>query len=386
MTFKVGFDISQTGSMKAGCGFFADSILRSILKLQPDIEFDFYTSFGDFYFDPTVSVKSIRKDAIDVVPNFTSRAHLSNYWYQENLEAELNNPNIIHSNNYWCPNNLTRSRLVYTLYDLSFIHHSEWTTEVNRYGCFNGVLNASMHADWVVAISQYSANDFIRIFPHYPRSRIKVIYPCSRFDGAENACPSPKFVNRLSPNRFWLSVGTIEPRKNQLRILEAYKYYLLQGGEPIPMIFAGGQGWMMDDFSAKIKTLGLEDMVMLTGYVSDSELVWLYKNCFANIYVSLFEGFGLPILEGMKFGAPTICSNTSSMPEIIGDAGIMVNPLHIDSITNSMLRISENPGFRNSLSLLSRKQATRFNWDTSSNLLLDLYLQANQEPKLIDIL
>src|SRR6185369_9713671 len=100
--------------------------------------------------------------------------------------------------------------------------------------------------------------------------------------------PPPDRFGQLAPGSFWLSVGSIEPRKNHRRILEAYQ----ASASPMPLVLAGGQGWLMDDFAPPRG-------VMLTGYVSDPELEWLYRNCFAFLYPSLFEGFGMPPLEAL---------------------------------------------------------------------------------------
>src|ERR1700684_646849 len=96
-------------------------------------------------------------------------------------------------------------------------------------------------------------------------------------------------------------------------------------------------GWLMEDFRYYLSKLGISDHVILTGYVSDNELIWLYRNCYASLYPSVFEGFGLPVLEGMQFGAPTLSSNTTSMPEVAGDAAILLSPHDEQAWTQSML-------------------------------------------------
>ena len=98
---------------------------------------------------------------------------------KKDVEEKLGNPGIIHSNNFWCPTNITRSRLIYTLYDIGFLHNPQWTSEENRVGCFEGVFQAASYADWIISISEYSKNHFLKIFPHFPEERIEVIYPCS---------------------------------------------------------------------------------------------------------------------------------------------------------------------------------------------------------------
>jgi glycosyltransferase involved in cell wall biosynthesis len=120
---------------------------------------------------------------------------------------------------------------------------------------------------------------------------------------------------------------------------------------------------------------------VLTGYVSDDELIWLYRNCYANLYPSLFEGFGLPVLEGMQLGAPTLTSNTSSMPEVAGDAAILLDPEDSEAWAQAMLRLAANPSVRTQLSLAALAQARGYDWQSSASALLGLYQEALAAPK-----
>jgi glycosyltransferase involved in cell wall biosynthesis len=115
--------------------------------------------------------------------------------------------------------------------------------------------------------------------------------------------------------------------------------------------------------------------------VSDEELVWLYRNCYANLYPSLFEGFGLPVLEGMQFGAPTLASRTTSIPEVAGDAAILLAPEDTEAWAQAMLRLAANSFEKEQLSDAARNQAGRFGWKSSAASLLQLYAEAVTSPK-----
>jgi glycosyltransferase involved in cell wall biosynthesis len=206
-----------------------------------------------------------------------------------------------------------------------------------------------------------------------------VIHPCSRFSDSSAKGRRPAALNPFAPGEFWLNVGTVEPRKNQIRLLEAYSRYLEVGGNPMPLVLAGGKGWLMDDFNKHVSDLGLEGQILFTGYVSDDELIWLYRNCYANLYPSLFEGFGLPILEGMQFGAPTFCSSSTSMPEVGGDAAILLDPNDVEGWAQAMLELDLRK--REQLSELSLKRAAGFSWQKSAGKLLQLYEEVCSSPK-----
>ena len=378
----IGFDISQTGNGKAGCGFFAHAMIKAMLELAPQHLFSLHPSFGDFYFDVQMPHQNpYMGQDMHYGPLHNSQQEASDFWLNPNLEEALGRPDIVHANNFWCPPQLTSSRLIYTFYDMNFVVEPSWTTELNRVACFEGVFRSSMVADWVIAISEASRTHYLKLFPHFPADRIRVIYPSSRFINLSALGARPKSLGNLSSQGFWLSVGTIEPRKNQRRLVEAYANYLKLGGATLPLVLAGGNGWLMDDFKAYITELGLDEHIIMTGYATDEELFWLYRNCYAHVYPSLFEGFGLPVLEGMQMGAPTITSNTSSIPEVAGDAAILIDPEDVNAITQALLRLSNNREERDQLSDAGLTQSAKFDWQQSAASLLSLYKQALSTPK-----
>lgn len=375
---KIGFDISQTGSLKAGCGYFASALATTLPVLGPENDYYFLQSFGDFFFDVTMSRRLASRHTGPFLFNYEEA---KNFWNANNLEDNLHTPDILHSNNFWCPTQLKNSRLIYTLYDLNFLEQPDWTTEANRMGCLEGVFRASIAADYIVAISKYSRDHFLKFFPHFPQDRLRVIYPASRFLKTESSGSRPEALKAISAGQYWLSVGTIEPRKNQKMLAQAYARHLSSGGSAMPLVFAGGNGWKMGDFQEYIEKLGIASHVIMTGYVSDEELIWLYRNCYANLYPSFFEGFGLPVLEGMQFGAPTVASNTSSIPEVAGDAAILVAPDDLKGWIQTLRQLEQNTDMRAELVEKAKRQASLFSWEASVSALLELYQELIKQPK-----
>jgi glycosyltransferase involved in cell wall biosynthesis len=378
----IGFDISQTGSGKAGCGFFSHAMIQNMLRIAPAHAYSLYPSFGDFYFDALMPMRNPYPGRqVNYGPRHISREAARQFWNRPDLESALHAPDIIQSNNFWCPaQQLPATRLVYTFHDMGFAVDPSWSTEANRIGCFEGVFRSAAAADWVVAVSNASREHYLRVFPHFPQERIRVVYQCSRFE-TDAKDKRPKALERIAPGEFWLNVGTVEPRKNQRRLAQAYARYLALGGKPMPLVLAGGKGWLMEDFQKHLQQLGITAQVVMTGYVSDEELVWLYRNCHANLYPSLFEGFGLPVLEGMQFGAPTLASDNSSLPEVAGDAAILLDACDTEAWAQAMLRISSDAEMRQRLAAAARNQAARFDWKASASELLALYEEAVAAPK-----
>lgn len=378
----IGFDISQAGSGKAGCGYFAHALILAMLELAPEHRYSLFPSFGDFYFDtlmPILNPYSGRD--VRYGPRHFSRETARKFWTDPKVESSLAHPDVIHANNFWCPTQFISSRLIYTFYDMGFVSEPAWTMEANRVGCFDGVFRSAVAADWIVAISEASRAHYLSVFPHFPEDRIRVIYPCSRFADPTAQGKRPKALDASFTGRYWLNVGTIEPRKNQRRLVEAYARYLALGGEPMPLVLAGGKGWLMEDFQKHLNDFGIATQVLMTGYVSDAELIWLYRNCYANLYPSLFEGFGLPVLEGMQFGAATLTSNTTSMSEVAGEGAILLDPQNIEDWAQAMFRLAENTPQRDQLSSAAMVQAGRFDWKLSTAALLQLYEEALALPK-----
>jgi glycosyltransferase involved in cell wall biosynthesis len=264
---------------------------------------------------------------------------------------------------------------------MSFAIHPEFTSEQNRWTCFEGVLNASCYADSIVAISNYSRESFLEIFPHYPSDRVRVVLLGSRFSSPAEDQPG-SVVAGLLPDKFWLAVGTLEPRKNVRRLLGAYAAFISRNQEGFPLVLAGGKGWLEDDLEEFINMLGIREHTKILGYVTDDELTWLYRNCFAFTYPSLFEGFGLPVLEALSLGAAVVTSNTTSLPEVAGDAACYVDPLKEEAIIAAMSRLTNDEGYRMKLKGLSKPQALKFSWKRCASEILEIYGEVIKRPKL----
>ncbi|THD73092.1 MAG: glycosyltransferase [Bradyrhizobium sp.] len=276
----IGFDISQTGSQKAGCGYYADALIKAMMTVAPQNRYSLFPSFGDFFFDAQMPILTPYRGAqVHYGPRHLTRESARNFWNDAELEKAIGQLDIVHCNNFWAPIQISSSRVIYTIYDLGFAANADWTTEANRVGCFDGAFRSSVGADWAIAISENSRRHYLNVFPHFPGDRVRVVYPCSRFTDLTRQGSPPAGMKDHRSDEFWLSVGTIEPRKNQRLLAKAYARYLDAGGRPMPLVFAGGRGWMMEDFQDYLAELGILNHVELPGYVTDDEMIWLYRNC-----------------------------------------------------------------------------------------------------------
>jgi glycosyltransferase involved in cell wall biosynthesis len=373
----IGFDVSQTGARKAGCGYFAFSLIRHLAQLDHANHYILYSNFGPDFWDPDHKGNTCQTQQTNFERRFTefSYSRAMAFWSNPvpDFEDQLGRPDIIHANNYFCPRGLRHARLVYTLYDLVYVEHPEFTTEANRLVCFNGVFEASLRADMIISISEYSKRHFLAIFPHYPSDQVRVLHPASRFSLTDGVDEKAGRVKKLPPEGFWLSVGTLEPRKNLRRLLQAYARLRHEGLTELPLAMAGGKGWLEEDLPAYIASLDIKNDVHLLGYVSDVQLRWLYRHCFAFLYPALFEGFGMPVLEAMSLGAAVITSNVTSLPEITGDATLSVTPEDVDALAEAMLRLQDDSILHADLKQRALARSKFFSWEKTAQEVLDVY-------------
>jgi glycosyltransferase involved in cell wall biosynthesis len=178
--------------------------------------------------------------------------------------------------------------------------------------------------------------------------------------------------------RYILSVSTLEPRKNIDHAIRCFVRLVLQEGlDDLCLVLTGAKGWKYDRILAEVENAdAIMDRIILTGFVPDEDLAPLYSGALAFVYPSLYEGFGLPPLEAMQCGTPVITSNNSSLPEVVGDAGIMVDPVDADALCQAMLNLYQDESLRNTLAKRSLERASLFSWDKCVKETIAVYRQA----------
>ena len=411
---RIGYDVSQAGRQRTGCGTVADALLRALLQTaagaggDESLEFVLYPTFGEHYrhpdgVDPELAERypcdSVAGEAVDrirVGPSQPTRAGAAEFWGEAaarnalEFERALGDPDIVHAHNYYCPRFLQRARLVYTLHDLAFLEHPEWTTEANRVLCWDGVFGAVQRADAIVTVSASTRDHLMARFPHYPKDRVVVMPLASRFDQPVShpvvaAAPSavkawlPGWACR--PHGFLLTVATLEPRKNPIGLVRAYAEYRARIERPLPLVWIGARGWMCDAFDSELRALGLENSVIRPGFVDDEALRWCYTNCALFAYPSFFEGFGLPILEAMAHGAAVVTSTTTSMPEVGGDAACYVDPTDCHALADAVLQVATDPDLRDALGRRGRLRASEFSFARSAAIVRGVYRDVLDRPR-----
>jgi len=248
---------------------------------------------------------------------------------------------------------------VVTIHDLVWKHAGETMRPLSRWVERRLMPEAVRLADRIIADSASTAGDLEAEYPE-ARGRVCVVSP------GGSTLPAPlgreALVAMGVERPYALFVGTLEPRKNLRRLLRAYA--LLDGAVRArhQLVIAGGRGWGGVDIHALIRETGLDGQVVATGYVEDQQLATLYAHARFLAMPSLYEGFGLPLVEAMGFGVPVLTSNVASMPDVAGDAGLLVNPLDEHAIAAGLSSLLTDADHRERLAARAKANAGRFSW------------------------
>lgn len=267
-----------------------------------------------------------------------------------------------------------------TIQDLTFWVYPERFRWPNRVYNRLFVRWSAQRATQIIVTSQSTKKDIIRYWDIAP-DRISVTHLAQgdEFRPLEDTAALREFRRRKGlPDRFLLYIGTIEPRKNLERLIRAYAHLAQSGNLPHHLVIGGGKGWMYDRIDALVRELGLQDRVHFPGFVPQDEMVWWYNSAEVMVYPSLYEGFGLPPLEAMACGTPVVTSNVSSLPEIVGNGALTVNPHAVDELTEAIHRLTSDATLREQQRHLGLERAKGFSWADTARRTVSIYRRALQ--------
>ncbi len=266
-------------------------------------------------------------------------------------------------------------RSVVTIHDLGYHYYPEaHTVFQNIYLRWSTRYNARA-ATRVVADSEATKRDLIHYY-RIPEERIRVVYPGRDESLVPIVEPGAQARMRARyglSDSYLLYVGTLHPRKNLVRLVQAFAIFLRSSLSPnLQLVLAGQKGWLYDEVLTQVRKLGLTERVVLTGYVPDADLPVLLSGALAFVFPSLYEGFGLPMLEAMACETPVVCSNVSSLPEVAGEAALLVDPLDTESLVNAIGQIVTDEGLRRTLVERGLRQMQYFSWGRCAREILQI--------------
>jgi len=355
----------------AGINWYIYNLLRHLPRVAGQHRFTAYLSERRFSPEPPLAV------CLSRLP--TVRAPVRIFWEQAIqplvlLQAQVD---LLHALAFVTPLLLPCPAVV-TVYDLSFLRFPESFRPLNRLYLrwFTG--RSVRRARRVIAISESTRQDVVR-FLGKPAEQVDVVY-CGvdeRFCTPDAAAIAAFRRQKNLPERFILFLGTLEPRKNVVSLLEAYARLVAGGSDPAPaLVIAGGKGWFYEEVFAAVERLGLTDRVIFPGYVAEEEKPLWYSAAQLFVYPSLYEGFGLPPLEAMACGTPVIVSNTSSLPEVVGEAGVTVPPTDVEALSEAMAAMLGDAAICADWQRRGRERAARFSWRETARQTVRVYERA----------
>jgi len=331
------------------------------------------------------------------VPNFqfksatVSDVWLARLWHRLHvplaIERLIGPQDLFHATDFVLPPTSSRTRTLLTVHDLSFVRDPESATPALRQ-YLNAVVPRSVgRASHVLADSQATKDDLVDLYG-VADERVSVLY-CGvdgRFTPQKQRGEGERIRRRykLGHQPYILSLGTLQPRKNYGRLISAFALVADVSrridGRPTThnLVIVGKQGWLYDSIRADAARLGLRTRVIFPGFVQDEDLPALYRNADLFVLPSLYEGFGLPPLEAMACGTPVVTSNVSSLPEVVGDAGLTVDPTDVYALANAMSRVLQDSRLRQEMVEKGLARTVQFTWLRAARQLRDIYQNVGQ--------
>ncbi len=388
---RIGIDYTAAARQRAGIGRYTRELVTALLALETSEErarqYVLFAATGGLDaqawrptlepgFERQAETRGVRLRTVPLTDDWLARL-----WHRLRLPIPIETItgalDLFYSPDFVLPPTRRSTRTLLTVHDLSFLRYPEaFVPSLLRY--LERVVPRSVaRADLVLADSAHTRSDLISLLGAPPEG-VRVLYSGvdARFHPGRAQDPPVQGERErlevrydLGAGPYVLSVGTLQPRKNYVRLIRAFSAMPVTPQRPkLQLVIAGGRGWLYRDIFAEAEKHG--DRVRLLGFVDDSDLPALYRNAALLAFPSLYEGFGLPVLEAMACGTPVVCSNASSLPEVAGEAALLVDPLDVDGWGRAIARVLEDADLRRGMVARGLAQAARFSWKRAARQLL----------------
>lgn len=376
----IAFDVRPIiKKQKTGIGYYAYEIIKSVQRLFSENKYvlNFFTINGK---DEEVErLQDIRTNKTIISGCFYVRDFLFRtlgafipipyrFFFKANVD-------ITHFFDYVIPFGVHGKKIV-TVYDMTFRAYPKTLPLKTKLLLATNLRVSCKRANKIITVSEFSKREIMK-YLNISAERINVVpsgINLQKYYPLDNESIKKVKDKYSLENSYFLYLGTLEPRKNLVRLIKAY--YKLKNEKNMPdLILAGQKGWFYEEIFECIHKLKLEKSVVYIGYVSDEDTAPLICGATAFIFPSLYEGFGIPPLEAMACGTPVITSNVSSLPEVVGDGALLVDPYDVDDIYQKMKTLISNNNLREELVKKGIERASFFSWDNAATKLMEIYNQ-----------
>ncbi len=352
----IGIDASRAVSLQpTGTETYSLRLIQALIHLRPPYSFRLY-----FRTPPPASLFPATEHCVIPFPRLWTHIRLS--W-----EMARCPPDVLFVPAHVLPLIRPRRALV-TVHDLGYRYFSQAHPRLQQlYLDLSTRWNAWV-ATHILADSEATRTDLVKLY-NTPPEKVTVAYP--GYDETLSPVRDPAALAAVRtrydiPGDYFLYLGTLQPRKNLARLIQAYSRLPTQAS----LVLAGKRGWLSDDLVPLVRRLGLEGRVLFTGYIPIEDRAPLLSGALAFVFPSLYEGFGLPILEAQACGCPVICSSTSSLPEVAGDSALQVPPDDVHALADAMARLEGDPELRRDLIERGFANIRRFSWERCARTVL----------------
>lgn len=366
---RVAIDAHHIGERRTGTETYLYHLVKNLAALEPNGErYSIYLN------------RSAQIDGLEYNSNFQSRRlpvsrRFTRYGIFYPLESWRKRFDLLHAQ-FILPPSL-RCRSVLTVHDVCYEQFPQFFRPAVRRQMKLLVPWSCKRADHIITVSESSKRDIVRLYGIDP-SRVTVTYPGAGdlFRPIDRSCARERISKQYGINApFLLYVGNLEPRKNLARLLQAFSELRREEKIGHKLVIVGQAAWMFNDILDILRRDGLSSEVILTGYVPTEDLPSFYSAAEVMVYPSLFEGFGLPVVEAMSCGTPVITSCGSSLEEIASDAALLIDPYSVSSIAGAIATLANDAALRKTLALAGIKRATAFSFRRMAEETREVYLQ-----------
>jgi glycosyltransferase involved in cell wall biosynthesis len=362
----IGYEASALQGRKSGVGYYTENMLASVMRAAPQHKYVLFSNR-----DMRDGWKQFASETLYTERLFPVRA----VWMQAVLPGTLRRvqPDLCHFTNYLAPVTM-RCPYIVTVYDMTIFvtprMHSFKKLVLDR----TLIPVVARKAGAIITLSESARKDILR-YLKVPKEKVRVVMGAA--SPAFHPITDPAHLDSVRARHglhdpYILYVGTIEPRKNLPRLVQAFAN-LKRRGLPHKLVIVGQQGWQTEPIYAEIERLSIKSDVIFTGYVPFEDLPAIYTMAEAMAFPSLYEGFGLPVIEAMACGTPVVTSRSSSLIEVAGDAGLLVNPLSVEELEDALHRLLADPTLKDDLRHRGLERATHLTWERTAQATLDVY-------------
>jgi O-antigen biosynthesis alpha-1,3-mannosyltransferase len=378
---RIAIDVSPLLDLSTGIGYYTAHLARQLIGLRPEFRWRFFAVPRRT--EKEINFKIGSEEFKAVIKPWYLPARATSLLLQAPLKPLLAVENFIgesdlfHWTNFLCCSQ-RRGKKILTVHDISFCLFPEYHP-LKRRLLFKKLFPGSLEqADHIITVSQNTKQDLVHHF-HVPAKNITVIY--LGVDPTFTPVTEPEAAPIMATHgvrfsEYLLYIGTVEPRKNLVRLIQAYNIFRANDSASLPLVLVGASGWLNQDLYKEIEKSPWKSEIKILGYVAKTDLPALYSGAVAFVYPSIYEGFGLPLLEAMACGAPVITANNSSLPEVVGDAAILVDAYNVEAIASVILQVVNDPRVREDLKQRGLARAKCFSWQFTAEQTLAVYERA----------